>query len=99
MPKSTRKNECDSCNCNQESEDASAGHEIILPRTKFSWVDEGSTTRRRSHCFSGMSASSIARILLEIGRMPQSSPCQCGGIWGAFTGVAGGTSSLLHTLI
>ena len=41
----------------------------------------------------------MARMLLPIGRMPHMSPCHGGGICGALTGVAGGTSSLPHTLM
>ena len=41
----------------------------------------------------------MARTLLPNGKVPHITPCQCGVLCATFTGVAGGTPSLVHTVM
>src|ERR1700739_785050 len=78
----------------------SATHDANLPGTKpSSGAGEGNEIRLSSGFFSGIRSTRIAKMLLPNGRSPHISPCQCGGICGAFNGVAGGTPSLLQMMM
>src|SRR5581483_6132416 len=80
--------------CSDGNNKQSGAHEISLPRTSSCWrSDAGSVTRCSANRRSGRNTSSKARMLLPMGRVPHISPCHAGGICGALSGAAGGTSS------